>query len=58
MKCLVVYAYEFGFGNVDCEFANFPPKMDDIRQVEQEIGVKYHLGKKPVILNWMEISDD
>ena len=58
MKYLVVYAHENGFGNVDCEFNHNPPKMCDIREVENKIQRINQFDKKPLIINFLEIDDD
>lgn len=57
MKCLVVYAFEKGFGNVDVTFRNWPPKINDIRDAERKIQKVIGESQRPVIMNWIEISE-
>lgn len=58
MKCLVIYNFGCGVGNVDVTFRNFPPTMKDIRDAEEEIKKINNFKRCPTILNWLEISED
>lgn len=58
MRHLVVYTFGMGVGNAVVDFRHFPPTIKDIRDAEQEISNINGFEKNPVIVNWMEISED
>lgn len=58
LECLVVYSFEQGTGSVNVSFRHFPPTMKDIRDAEAEIQKTKNFIQRPVIINWLEISDN
>ena len=57
MKYMTVYISEKGqIGNVDCDFINDPPTMQNIRDAEKQISTKYCHSNKVTIVNWLKIS--
>ena len=58
MKYLIVYMCENGIiGNVDCNFMQEPPTIDNIRDAEKSISKKYCSGHKVSIVNWLKIAE-
>ena len=57
MKYLVVYAFEKGFGNVECKFGHTPPTILDIRAAEDEIQKQNQWTQTPKIINIIPLSD-
>ena len=57
MKYLVVYAFEHGFGNAECEFGHNPPTISDIRDAEEKIQKLNKFTLIPKIINYMPLSN-
>ncbi len=58
MEYLVVYSFGCGKGSANVLFRHSPPTINDIRDAEIEIQKINKFAQKPVIINWLEISDD
>jgi hypothetical protein len=58
MKYLAVYTFEKGMGSVNVMFKHSPPTIKDIRDAEVEIQKINKFVRRPVIINWLKISDD
>lgn len=58
MRYLVVYTFRMGVGNAVVNFRHSPPTIKDIRDAEKEISNIDGFEKNPVIVNWLEISED
>lgn len=57
MKYFVAYVFERGFGNMTLELGHTPPTIEDIRDAEEQLMTYDNLEQKPIIINFIPLSD-
>jgi len=45
-------------GNVDCEFIHNPPSLQDVRELETDIGKRFCNGEVAAVTGWLPIQDE
>lgn len=59
MRHLVFYSSQSGHrGNIDCNFIHFPPWLEDIRSLEEDISERFCNGAKVAVEGWERIQDE